>query len=332
MSEVINSYLTRILIAPESAQGTAETTFTHLWPSTESDGLTAGETPFDESAIRGSRGQLSTGFRQLQCLPGGNLGAAPIICNISSENLLSILKSHFQDGTETGAQAPYTYTFYPATASIDDGTFYTLTILKDTGITDKCQVYSGCIADELSISWESGGVMKWQPTFKAQNIVVTGTTPDAVALGTGGFLQPPNITFTYNGTEIYPTAWTFNSMNNSGDRVSGNARGRVGHVLGDWTGELEITTWRDDDFYTHFVEPFASNTIGTAVITATMDDTFGTVASGTPLTMTITLYVRVADSPALAVQSGDMTETVNFKVVMDTHPTIAVTQATSGII
>jgi hypothetical protein len=154
-----------------------------------------------------------------------------------------------------------------------------------------------------------------------------GSTPGAISLGTGGFLQAPNIDVTFNGGTVYPTAFEFVSNNNCPDRQSGNIRGRVGHILGDWTGEFSLSCWRDDDFYTNFVAPFASNAVGTVVITATMDTAYGTTAGTSPVTLTTTLYVRVNEVPDLAVTTGEMIETVNFKVVVDTLPTIALTQS-----
>lgn len=327
MSKVINSFLTRILIAKETTQGTPEGTFDYLWPSGESDSLTLGETPFDEVALRGVRGQLSTGFRQLQNLPGGALGEAPLQLLPDAESIRDIFLSHFQKVTKTGSVAPYTYTYTPQTAGIEDGSFTTLTICKDTGIADACHIYAGCLANTLTLGWEQGGVLKWTPEFTGMSSDVVGSTPAALSLGTGGFLQAPNINVTYNGGTVYPTAFEFVSNNNCPDRQSGNARGRVGHILGDWTGEFSLSCWRDDDFYTNFVAPFANNAVGTVVITATMDTAYGTTAGTSPVTLTMTLYVRVNEAPDLAVTSGEMIETVNFKVVVDTLPTIAITQS-----
>jgi hypothetical protein len=121
-------------------------------------------------------------------------------------------------------------------------------------------------------------------------------------------------------------------MNNSADRQSGNARGRVGHLLGDYSGEITLSTFRDDNFYNHFVAPYNANTIGTLEITSTMDTSYGTTSSGVAVTTVITALVRIAESPELAVTTGEMIETVNFKVVADTLPTVSITQLTGALV
>lgn len=332
MSRTISSFLTNVLFGTEAGMGTETSSYAFLWDSEESDSLTFGEEPIDIKVLRGARGQLSSGFRECQNLPGGALGAAPIALGTADAKFLSILYAHFQSVGTSGIASPYTYTFTPTTG-LDDDAWFTLSVLKDTGVDSQAHLYTGCIVDELEIAWESGQPIMFTPTFKAMESSNAGTMPESLPTpAAGGYLQAPNISVQWNGSEIYPASFSISSLNNTPDKQSGDAKGRKGFVVGDYSGNIELSVWRNENSDADWVSPFYNNSLGTVVITATMDTSYGTIG-GAAVTMTYTAYCRVEAPNDLTVNTGDLVDTVTLRVMADTSlPVLTLTQNVDSLL
>lgn len=333
MSKAISGFLTSLAWGVEANQGTEAATFPYLWNSEESDSLSFGESPFDQKPLTGARGQTSTSYRVVQNLPGGDLGAAPIIFGTDSTQSLQLLLAHFQQVTESGASAPYTYSFSPVTDGIDEGNFNTISISKNTGIDGAAHLYTGCVVDALNISWEQGGVLSWVPSIKAMESDYDDTAPTTPSVATGGFMQAPNINITWNGTEIHPSSFSIDSMNNYPDRQSGDARGRYNYVVGDYTGAVNLSVWRDDSSADHWVNPFYSETLGTLAITATMDTSYGTITGGNAVTLTYTAYCRVEMPNDMPGSRDDVVDDVVLRTMNNTAlPILTITAESTGLV
>lgn len=332
MSKTINGFETAIVWGAETTQGTAPASYPYLWNSAESDSLSFGEEPLDEKILDGLRGQKSSTYRHAQNLPGGGLGQASIAFGTDPLAAILLLQSHFQQITETGGSAPYTYTATVYGSAIDDGSFHTLAFCKNVGVADKAHLYLGCIVDELEIGWESGGAIYFTPSgIKAMSSDNEATMPAIPASSTDGYIQAPNITVTWNGTEVQPAKWMFKGLCSSPDKQSGSARGRWGHGVGDYEATVAMDMWRSDSS-DEWVDPFYANTVGTLVITGTMDTSYGTVAAATAMTFTLTAHCMVEMPNDLPASDGDIIDTVNLKVIDIDNLSVALTAASTGLL
>ncbi len=328
MSTTHSGWETRILWALETNPGTAVDP-THLWPSQEKDSLELGEEPISHLPFTGKRSQYSASMRLGVQNPGGALGAAPLYMDGSSLDLLQFAVAHFQTSTrgtvDGGASPLYSFTFNGVQAQPADSALKTLTIGRTTGLGDgKDYVYSGGLIDELSFSWARGEAISWTPSILGMDAGTTGTVDGTATPPTGRFLQAPNIAVTWNGTAIYPEAFTLKFANGAVPLTGPSHRGRRSFAMGNYTIEAELTTWRDDSFYTHFIAPFGAETIGTLVVTATVDTSYGSFACGSAYKAIWTIYARCPEAPNLPENTKELLETINLSGVQDATSTFVV--------
>ena len=334
MSKALSSYLTGVVFGAEGTQGVISASLTSLWDSADGDSLSLGETPFDAKPLRGARGQLNTSFRECQNLPGGDLGAAPISLGTEAPKFLQVLQAHLQNVSVTGTEAPYTYAGTPAVLPVEEGDWYTLSFVKDTAVASQAHVFLGCVVDELELSWKAGEPIMYVPKgIKAMSSSTDGTAPTLPSPSAGGYLQAPSISCTWNGTEVYPASWKINSKQNFADRQSGNAKGRIGFVLGDYEGAVEMSVWRNEDSHDNWVNPFYTGSTGTLVITASAPVANGTLTGGLAPTLVYTAYCRVDAPNDLNAKSGDLMDTVKLRTMADVSlPAFSVTQESASLL
>ncbi len=334
MSVAISSFLSFIAIGKETTQGVEASTFPYLYASPDSDGLSFNETPYDAKALTGLRGQNSLTHRAVQNLPEGDLGKLPMGFSSDSTFMLTLLETHFQMVAETGSSAPYTYTFSPADDSIAEGSFKTLSIHKSTGVAGKNHLYTGCIADKIVIDWEQGGVLSITPSIKAMNSDYTEADLVAPNLPSEGFMQAPRIAVYYNGVAIHPSKFSITSESNTPDRQSGSARGRFNYAVGDYTGQISMDVWRNEDASDNYVAPFYADPdhAGEFMVIATIDSDYGEAGTGNPVTLTYTANVVLTSPIDMATSKDDLVDSVEFKVVNDTPVTLSITAENSGLV
>jgi len=301
----------------------------HLWPSQEKDGLELGEEPISHMPFTGARSQYSASMRLGVQNPAGALGAAPMYMSGSSLDLLQFAVAHFQTSTrgtvDDGASPLYSFTFSGIQAQPADSALRTLTVGRDTGLGEgKSYVFAGNIIDELDFSWARGEAIMWTPSLQAMSAGTTGTVEGTATPPTGRYLQAPNIAVTWNGTTIYPEAFSLKFTNGASPLTGPSHRGRRGFAMGNYGVNVELKTWRDDSFYTHFVTPFGGETIGTLVVTATVDTGYGSFACGSAYKAIWTIYARCPEAPNLPQNSKDLIETVNLVGVQDAVSTFVV--------
>jgi hypothetical protein len=326
MSKTIPGFMTGVAFGVEGTQGVQAATFPYLWAADESDSLSMEENPYDATVLRGARGQVSSGFRSVQHLPGGGLPAAPISIGTACGMFLAILQAHLQGLAVVGTSAPFTYTGSPAAAPPDDGDWFTLSIMKATGIEEKYHRFLGCIPSDVEIAWKAGEPMTCTPSaIKAMSADCEGTLANLPNPSVFGFLQAPRIACTWNGTEVNPANFSIKSHANFADRQSGNARGRVGHALGDYSCGVEIGVWRHEESAEKWVDPFFTGAVGTLVITgypATV-----TLTGGLPPTFTFTAHLQAKEPNPLNTGRSDLIDKVTLGAVADsTLPVFSLTQ------
>ncbi|MCK4522180.1 MAG: hypothetical protein KAU20_06405 [Nanoarchaeota archaeon] len=333
MSKTINGFETAVVWGTEATQGTPAVAFPFLWNGAESDSLTPGETPIDERPFTGNRGQNSVSFRAGQNLPGGGLGKATLPFGTDAVAVIRMLQAHFQNVVETGVAAPYTYTASPIGSAIEDGSFHTISLVKNTGVEDKCHGFYGCVIPDLEIGWEgAGGIFANPSGVKAMSFSPEVTMPSIPAPSADGYIQAPNIAVSWNGTEIQPAKWSYLGKDLAGDKISGSATGRWGHSVGDYEAMITLDVWRSGDSDTRWVSPFYANTLGTLSIVGTMDLSYGSVAAATPVTFTLTAYCMVEKPLDLPTGEGDLTDAVSLKVMNNTDISIAITAKSTGLV
>lgn len=328
MSTTHSGWETRILWALETNPGTAVTP-AKLWASQEKDGLELGETPLLQTPFTGKRMAYSTSSRYGVQDPAGALGKAPLYMDGSSLDLLQFAIAHFQTsarGTvDSGTDALYSVTFSALATQPADSALRTLTVGRDTGLgAGKGYLYAGCFVDELMFSWARGESITWTPSILGMSAGTNGTIDGTVSPPTGRFLQAPNITATWNGSTIYPEAFDLKFSNGATPLTGPSHRGARGFSLGNYGIEATLKTWRDDSFYSHFVAPYAAETIGTLVVTATVDTGYGSFACGSAYKAIWTIYARCLEAPALPENSKDLIETVKLTGVQDATSTFVV--------
>lgn len=332
MSTTFNGFLTGVAFGVEGTMGVEAATYPYLWDAQEADGLDLGETPFDMRALRGARGQVSAGHRVMQNLPGGSLPAMPLAVGTATVKPLALLQAHLQGLAVSGTAAPYTYTGSPAAAAIADDDWYTLSVIKETGIDNHAHRFLGCVIDELELAWEAGGPITISPaTLKAMSGDSDGTMPAFPSPSSEGFLQAPRVSCTWNGTELHPASWTISSRNNIADRQSGSARGRVGFVMGDYECDIEVECWRNEDSHDRWVGPFFANSVGTLVIAAYPATV--TLTGGQPPTLTVTAYCKVELPSNLNTNNSDLKDSVTLRALVDTSlPVFSLTQESGSLL
>lgn len=328
MSKSMSGWQTRIVWGPETNIGTAVAPSV-LWNSTEADTLARGVENIDQRAVfTGARGPVTQQLRNGIYAPMGDLGAAPIYLDGSSTNFLKLSQCFFQNSARgtIDAGGVYSYTFTQLTAAPDLDALNGLTILRDIGLgSGQCPRFVGAVMSACEWSWDFGGAILVKPTIMAMSATMDGTAPGAIAPPTAGFLQAPNIAVTFNGTPIYPVGWSFKLDNGMVGVPGPSTEGFRGFSYGDASGVITLKTWRDEDFYAHFITPYSAETIGTLVITATVDTSYGSfAASGGPYTAIWTGYVRAAEEPSMALTRGEMVDTITLEATYDVYPSLVV--------
>jgi hypothetical protein len=128
MSKTTMGWETWIRFAEQTGQGTAGTSW-HTYDSDAGDSLEMNEAPIERVGNTGNRTAHESSVRRGHYLPGGGLGAYPFTMGTDSQPLLLLLNNHFQGSSfgTGGGTAPCTYTFTPASAQIDTGSYQYLT-------------------------------------------------------------------------------------------------------------------------------------------------------------------------------------------------------------
>jgi hypothetical protein len=167
------------------------------------------------------------------------------------------------------------------------------------------------------------------PTFKflrGTHHATAGT--GSYAPSTAPYFTAADVTVSWAGESIYPSAWSVTSRNGIPDKLGPGSQPRVGYCLGDWTGEVSITVPRDDSQGTNYLTKYITPSLGTFIFTGT--STSGTVAGGGVLSWNITALAipRPYDLPA---QSGELTDTLTFDIVNDAGLDITVTSDASAL-
>jgi len=333
VSKALSGWQARVVYSPEVSIGTPVTPAV-LWNSTESDSLGFGEAPIDMmEAFTGARGALSRQLRTGVYEPGGELGAAPIYLDADSNHFLEFSYRFFQKVTRTpvGTGGLYNYTFSPIDTQPDGAAIKSLTVLKDTAMgTGKCQRFTGAIISAINYSWDFGGAIMQTPTLMALKGEDNATAPGPIAPPEAGYLQAPNMAVTFNGDTIHPVSWSI-KLDSNVDGVTGPSTDAFRTFsFGQATGEVELKVWRDDDFYARYVAPYEAMEMGTLIITASVDTSYGEHVDDSPFTATWTVNTRAKARPELGLSRGEMTDTVKLDVVFDAYPTLVVSSERSA--
>lgn len=332
MSKTYAGYETWIRFAPElGGIGTAGTQFYTYDCEGDGDSLSMGEAPVDRGVLYGARGQRTGALRRGGYLPGGGLPAYPWNMSGSSFPLLYLLRGIFQRASviSGGGSVPCTWTFQPLGTNPDGGSWFGLTVdkvLNGSGLTHE---FVGGVVDTANFHWETGGYLTVTPSSikfltGATNITVSGNGTPVTA----GLVQPPNLSFRWQGQAIYPTSFDYNHANNFYDVQAGAMRGRRTHVLGDYAGDISLNLWRDETQGSYFLNLFAAESVGTFQMIGTADS--GTLVGGTAIHFTMTAYCRVLpyDWPA---KSGELVDTIPLRVMSDTNMTLDIYSDASAI-
>lgn len=333
MSAALSGWQSRILWGFETSPGTA-VAGTILWASQEKDSLAFGDKLVDMTKMfTGNRGIKSVQMRAGNYGPSGDLGMAPMYLDGSSMDALQLAYTHFQSYTKgTVVEGTvYSYTFTHSTAQLDLANMHTVSLYKDTGMgTGKCPFFAGCIFNAMEFSWDFGGAVMWKPSVMALSGTQDGSATATATPPASGFMQAPNINVTFNGNPIYPIGWTVKFDGGVSGVPAPNTDAYRTFSLGDLTGEVTLKTWRDSDFYGSFVAPYATETIGTLIITATVDTMYGTLDTGSSMKAIWTAYVRQDKRPDLPLTRGDMVDTITLQVVTDVAPSLVIHSKFSG--
>lgn len=316
MSEIRMGWETWLRFGIQSGQGTAATVW-HTYDAEDGDSLAMNEAPIDRMGITGNRTRPEATYRRGHYLPGGALGAYPFAMGTESTPLLLLLNNHFQTysfGTGGGTETN-TYTFSPVGTQIETASYQYLTIQKDTGIAGAGEQYLDCVTDELTGQWAvDQQYYTITPTVKALS---GGTVSTITGNGTAislGFYDTASLSFTWNGTTVYPTSFNWTGRNNMPDGQAASVRGRKHAVFGDYTGEASINIPRYDDFDVHFTDEYGHGTCGTFVMSGTLSTTYGTLIGGDPIHFDHTFYMSV-NPTTQATGAGEMIDTVNFTLL-----------------
>lgn len=312
MSTIRMGWETWLAWAPEAGIGTAAAA-TYLWEGDGADSLTLGYQRTEARPVSGYRAAQAQSVRNTHALPGGAFPAMPIWMDGSSLWLLNLLKNHFQGSTNEDGSV---WSFKPATVQVAHSSFIGATLTKRTGIDGRAEQYIGAVCDELTLSGAMGGFASLAPTWKA----LRGT--HHATAGTGSFAPSSNpyftnadVTVTWQGESIYPTAWSITSRNGIPDRLGPGQLARYAYCLGDWTGEASLTVPRDDSEGTNYLTKYITPSVGTLIVTGTASS--GTVAGGGVLSWKVTalLVPRPYDVPS---QTGEVLDTITFDLCGDT--------------
>lgn len=337
MSKALNGYQTRIVWGLETSIGT-EVTPDVLWLSNESDSLVFGDVPIDfTEAFTGARGAKSAQLRAGNYGPTGELGEAPVYLDGSSTDFLEFCTVMFQNsarGTYNAGSAIYTFTFTQSTSQIDSASIRSMTVLKDTGMgAGKNPVFAGAVIDSCTWSWDFGGAIMQKPTLYGLSGREDGTAPSDINSPSQGFMQAPNIAVTFNGSAIYPVGWAITLNNNIAPVPGPSTDAYRTYSYGQATGEVELKVWRDDSsFFSDFVSSYNDETVGTLVITASVDTSYGSFSDGSAYRAIWTVYVRTPERPEMAMTRGEMVDTIKLQTIYDTYPSIVVPSVRTTVI
>lgn len=305
-----------IQFGSQTAQGTAATVW-HTYDSDAGDSLAMNEAPIERTGITGNRTMPESDYRRGHYLPGGALGPYPFAMGTDSQPLLLLLYNHFQGSSfgTGGGTAPCVYTFTPAAAQIDTGSYQYLTFEKDTGIAGAAEQYLDCITDEITGAWAvDQQYYTITPTIKAlSGGTVTTVTGDGTAVSLG-FYDTNSLSFTWQGTTIYPTSISWTGQNNIPEGQAASVRGRKRFSIGDYTGNFSLNMGRDEDFDLWFIDEFGAGTCGTMVMSGTLATSYGTLLGGTQIHFDHTFYLSVEPSTQPTGQ-GELVDAVSFKLL-----------------
>lgn len=305
------------------SQGTVHTVATswYLWDTTEADSLTLGEEPIDRDITWGGRGRRSATRRKGGQMPGGGLSAYPWSQDDTSKPLLLILQNFFQNysmGTVSGTI--YEPAFSPVGTQLDTGDWYFLSLQKDTAAADDGEQYLDWLTDTLTIDYTAGEMLRLSIEGKSlsgsNSVTVSGTGAPITA----AYVEGHDVSWTWQGTTIYPQSVNLTFNNTLPDRKGPGQRGRQAFHMGQFTGEWSMEMWREDDTAAWFRDTFDADTVGTLQATWALD---GTHDTGDAYQGTITAYVMMND-PELPAQPGDLVDSISGIVVADDGPTVEV--------
>lgn len=335
MSSTHAGFETWIRFGPEPAAGIGTAgSLWHTWDSEGGDSLTMGEAPIDRASVYGARGKRSGNYRRGGFLPGGGLPATPFCMDGSSLGMLRLMRMFFQKVTQTsgGGSIAELWSFSPLGTNPDSGSWFTGCVQVMPGVAGAARSYLGGVVDSLNFHWETGQPLTITPTWKflngATNVTVAGNGTPC----TGGFLQPPSLTLTWQGQAIYPTTLDIDLANGLYDVTSSSQRGRRTHVLGNFTGEVNLGLWRDDNQGSYFENLFASETVGTLIMTgtATAQANGGTVTGGTAQSMVLTAYCRVKPYDWNSTD-GELIDTVPLQIMSDTDMSLLIRSSATAL-
>jgi len=174
------------------------------------------------------------------------------------------------------------------------------------------------MTDSIDFSWEAASNLKITPTVKSLTASRDGTMTGTGVPITDGFVMAPKLAFSLNGTTVYPASVTWAYANTLPDRQSGASRGRSGMHLGDFTGQITISTWRNSETDAYFRAPYSNaDPTGTLIATWTIGTAYGShVVDDTAYSGTITTYYAPdwLDTPA---QPGDLMDSFTGDILTD---------------
>lgn len=317
MSKTTMGWETWMQFAEQSAQGSVGTTW-YTYDTDAADSMGMNETPIERVGITGNRTPHESSVRRGHYLPGGGLGPYPFAMGTDSQPLLLLLNNHFQGSSfgTGGGTTPCTYTFTPPATQIDTGSYQYLSFQKDTGLAGAGEQFLDCIINELTGNW----------AVDSQYYTITPTDVKALSAGTVstitgdgtsvtlGYYTTGDISFTWQGTTIYPTSFSWTSNNGIPEGQAASVRGRKRVSLGDFTGNLSMNMGRDEDFDVWFVDQFGGGTAGTMVMSGTLPTSYGTLLGGEAIHFDHTFYADVMP-PAQPTGQGEIIDSVEFKLL-----------------
>lgn len=291
-----------------------------LWETDEADSLTLGEVPANRVPIYGMRFAHASSYNRAGRLPGGSPGSIPWYFETDGlhEDMLRIMRAHFQQYSSAVdlVKPAWLYTFTPVTTS-EPTAWKGLAFARDWGIASQDYNWQGGAIDTLVFSWTAAGELKLKPTLKFLSASETTISPTTLAtpMTTARHIARPYMSVTWNGTAIHPEAIEITSSMGLVDRTSPSVVGRTGLAMGQYTATLKLSTWIDDDFWTHFVTPYTNATVGTFILTMSPPETAGTYAGGAAFYASITAYARINPLPPMPLKKGAGIEQVVMSLV-----------------
>ena len=329
MSTTRMPWETWIRFGVQSGQGTAAGTW-YTYDADGPDSLTMGEVPVDRASIHGNRTRPVQTYRKGHYMPGGALGAYPFHMGTESPELMALLHGHF--GTYAvasgGGTAESTFTFAPIKAQVATASWPYLTFQKDTGIAGAGEQYLDTAIDQLAGAWAvDNEYYAITPTVKALSGGTEGTITGNGTAISDGFFQTADISFTWNGTVIYPTSFDWTGMNAMPDGMAASNRGRTRMNIGDYTGNASLSGPREDDWDAWFIDHYGAGTAGTMVMSGTLATSYGTLLGGGAIRFDHTFYLAVNPVNQPTGQGGELVDSVAFTLL--DHSLVMYSDATS---